>query len=129
MADDFKTQARKRKYADIHTHLRMHCLAPRQLRRLSSPSLALLTIAALSLSLCFAPMRAHIRWTVREFKFDAKAVEAGKEDLKKHESKRVKQKVNAHLQSHPHHHHRHRVSLFFFFLTARLTSSTIPPLH
>jgi V-type H+-transporting ATPase subunit C len=44
MADDFKTQARKRK------------------------------------------------WTVREFKFDAKAVEAGKEDLKKHESKRVKQK-------------------------------------
>jgi hypothetical protein len=33
------------------------------------------------------------RWTVREYKFDAKAVEAGKEDLKKFESKRVKQKV------------------------------------
>jgi hypothetical protein len=45
-------------------------------------------------------MRAHIRWTVREFKFDAKAVEAGKEDLKKHESKRVKQKVNAHICNH-----------------------------
>ncbi len=34
------------------------------------------------------------RWTVREYKFDAKAVEAGKEDLKKFESKRVKQKVH-----------------------------------
>jgi len=32
------------------------------------------------------------KWTVREYKFDAKAVEAGKEDLKKFESKRVKQK-------------------------------------
>lgn len=34
------------------------------------------------------------KWTVREHKFDAKAVQAGKEDLKKHESKRVKQKNN-----------------------------------
>jgi V-type H+-transporting ATPase subunit C len=32
------------------------------------------------------------KWSVREFKFDAKAVEAGKEDLKKYEGKRDKQR-------------------------------------
>jgi V-type H+-transporting ATPase subunit C len=34
------------------------------------------------------------KWTVREFKFDAKAVETGKQDLQKYESKRVKQKTS-----------------------------------
>lgn len=34
------------------------------------------------------------KWTVREFKYDAKAVEMSKADLKKHESRRTKQRVS-----------------------------------
>ena len=85
MADDFKTQARKKKYV-------VHYCYYYTGRACRTPA------AHMPAFWCSPWWTLHpvllFRWTVREYKFDAKAVEAGKEDLKKFESKRVKQKVH-----------------------------------